>query len=87
MLRRALNGGLHAVLGAATTTTRAKPPPPPVVTTRRAPPPRKTLLAEHVASMAELKRWTATSRAGYLVSAPPEGGRHPASGFYPIFAL
>ena len=54
MLRRALNGGPHAVLGAATTTARAEPPPPPVVTTRRAPPPRKTLLAEHVASTAEL---------------------------------
>ena len=54
MLRRALNGGPHAVLGAATTTARAEPPPPPVVTTRRVPPPRKTLLAEHVASTAEL---------------------------------
>ena len=54
MLRRALNGGPHAVLGAATTTARAEPPPPPVVTTLRAPPPRKTLLAEHVASTAEL---------------------------------
>ena len=54
MLRRALNGGPHAVLGAATTTARAEPPPPPVVTTRRALPPRKTLLAEHVASTAEL---------------------------------
>jgi len=29
-------------------------PPPPVVTTRRALPPRQTLLAEHVASTAEL---------------------------------
>ena len=54
MLRRALNGGPHAVLGAATTMTRAEPPPPPVMTTRRVPPPRKTLLAEHVASTAEL---------------------------------
>ena len=54
VLRRALNGGLHAVLGAATTTARAELLPPPVVTTRRAPPPRKTLFAEHVASTAEL---------------------------------
>ena len=54
MLRRALNGCPHAVLGAATMTARAEPPPPPVVTTRRAPPPRKTLLAESVASTAEL---------------------------------
>ena len=26
-------------------------------------------------------RWIATSRADYAVSAPPEGGRHPALGF------
>ena len=32
-------------------------------------------------------RWIATRELRYLVSAPPEGGRRPALGFYPIFAL
>ena len=29
----------------------------------------------------------AANAAGYVVIPPPEGGRNPASGFYPIFAL